>query len=296
MMTQAKDQPNQWHQQKNYQRWLQDGVIDQKAEADRRKDRQQGRKSEAAQRCEQRAANADFVQVTFPESVWPYILLFSSYLLYLLRFCRVPLRRRRAAILHEAGMDGYRRTRTALIGDDSLHTLCDCSEATWPLRAFGLAPTRNLHACLNVLEHRDFSRAPELLLNLLNSVVKAVADVTRRGVLLNPDTNGEVASQKRRDSLAAKVNRITPWIGAEAVNAPIKSWKRFWIEQRLERNGFDRFSFFTAQRTDRDFRNSRLCGWQRSQRIRWATVWHRAQGVDDGWFVGRFLSSFPNQM
>lgn len=114
------------------------------------------------------------------------------------------------------------------------------------MRTFGLAPTRNLHARLNVLEHRDLSRAPQLCLNLLNGVVKAVADMTRRGVLLNPNANGEIGSQKRGDLLAAKVNRVAPWIGTEVVNAPIKACERFGLKQRPERNRFDPPAFFTA--------------------------------------------------
>jgi hypothetical protein len=45
------------------------------------------RKSQGAQRCDQRAANAHFVQVMFPESVWRYIFLFSSYFSSVRRRC-----------------------------------------------------------------------------------------------------------------------------------------------------------------------------------------------------------------
>jgi hypothetical protein len=79
VMTHAKGQPQNCDQQKNDHQRPQDVVIDQKTEADRRKDGHQRGKSKAAQRCKERATNANFVQVTFPESVWCYVILFGHY-------------------------------------------------------------------------------------------------------------------------------------------------------------------------------------------------------------------------
>src|SRR5229473_6278736 len=69
MFSHSEGETDESHEQENDEKRQEDRIVDQKAEPNCRQDRQQRGKSETAERRKDRASNANFVRVFFPEAV-----------------------------------------------------------------------------------------------------------------------------------------------------------------------------------------------------------------------------------
>jgi hypothetical protein len=67
MVPHPEKQTDKGDNQGRDQKWNKNRIFDQESEADRRDDRHKGGEAEATERCEQRTANADLVEMSLPE-------------------------------------------------------------------------------------------------------------------------------------------------------------------------------------------------------------------------------------